>query len=379
MEPAVLRPRGVRHLRREGVFVGSQRVIKGLCVLATVGAGFSAAACGGVSKAGDNAKASDGAAAATQPAANVAANPRLEGFTLAPHIRADIKAGKQLNFVYITNDLSLPYTSSQRVGAAKAAKDLGVTVDVKGPPSGQAQDQVSLIQTLVTQKKVDGIVVAAVNVDSLKPVIDQAFAAGIPLISAFTDQPNSKQLAYVGTDNKVFGKAEGEKFANYLKGKSGPVVALSVDTGAGWSTDRMAGLKEGLQTGTSLKMVGPINTGSEPAQMQNAIQNAMKAHPDAIAIASVDCCSIDGAARWAQTSGKGGKIPVIGTDALKQTLGYIKSGVVPFALSQDPVGQVSKAVKQIYDFETKNIPPKTVLMPPLTVDKSNADTVTPEG
>jgi simple sugar transport system substrate-binding protein len=356
--------------------MGSQRVVKGLCVLATVGVGITSAACGGVTKAGSK----DGTTSTSkQSAAAVNANPRLAGFSLAPYIQDKIKSGKKLHYVYITNDLSLPYTASQRVGAGKIAQQLGVTVDVKGPPSGQAQDQVSLIQTLVTQKKVDGIVVAAVNVDSLKPVIDQAFASGIPLVSAFTNQPNSKQLAYVGTDNKSFGVYEGKKLAEYLKGKTGPIVALSVDTGAGWSIDRMAGLKKGLADNPGLKFVGPINTGSEPAQMQNAIQNAMKAHPDAVAVASVDCCSIDGAARWAKNAGKSGKVPVIGTDALKETLGYIKAGTVPFSLSQDPVGQVGGAIKQIYDFETKSVAPKTVLMPPLVVDKTNADTVTPEG
>jgi simple sugar transport system substrate-binding protein len=349
-----------------------------LCALALAGAAIAVAACGGVSKSSSSSgdtKSTDDAQAAKM----AAANPRLAGFKLASYIQQDVKSHKKLNFVYITNDLSLPYTAAQRVGAAKAAKDLGVDVAVKGPPSGQAQDQVSLIQTLVTQKTVDGIVVAAVDVNSLKPVIDQAFRAGIPLISAFTDQPNSKELAYVGEDNTKFGQFEGQKFADYLQGKTGSVVALSVDTGAGWSTARVAGLKQGLAKNTGLKVVGPINTGAEPAQMQNAIQNAMKAHSDAIAIASVDCCSIDGAARWAQTSGKTGKIPVIGTDALKQTLGYIKGGVVPFSISQNPVGQVSTAVKLIYDFETKNVPPKTVILPPLVVDKDNADTVTPEG
>ena len=114
--------------------------------------------------------------------------------------------------------------------------------------------------------------------------------------------------------------------AKTLAGKSGTVVAISVDTAAGWSTARMAGSSRAWRRTPDLKLVGPINTGIEPGQMYNAIQNAMTANPDAIAIASVDCCSIDGAAKWAETAGKNGKVLVIGTDALKQTLNYIKNG-----------------------------------------------------
>ena len=142
-------------------------------------------------------------------AAGRSSNP-LTGFKLASYIQQDVSSGKKLNFVYITNDLASSYTAAQKAGVVKAAKVLGVNATLQGPPTGAAQDQVNLIQTLVTQQKVDGIVVAAVNVDSLKPVIQAAYSAGIPLISAFTDQADSKQLAFIGEDNHAFGVYRGE-------------------------------------------------------------------------------------------------------------------------------------------------------------------------
>lgn len=324
-------------------------------------------------------------ASATTPPGSVATAPgdtinRLEGFELAGYIREAVAAGEKLNFVYVTNDLSSPYTAAQRVGVDKAVAELGVNAELQGPPTGSAEEQVSLIQTLIAQKKIHGIAVAAVNVDSLKPVIQTAFDEGIPFISVFTDQPNSKQLAFIGEDNQAFGKYEGELLAKELAGKTGKVVAISVDTAAGWSVSRVEGLREGLATVDGLEVVGPINTGIEPGQMYNAIQNAMQANPDAIAIASVDCCSINGAAKWAVQAGKQpGEVVIIGTDALSQTLNDIKSGYVAFSISQDPVGQVFTAIQQMRDFVTDGTPPVTTLMPPLLVTKDNAGTVTPEG
>jgi simple sugar transport system substrate-binding protein/ribose transport system substrate-binding protein len=303
----------------------------------------------------------------------------LAGFTLADHIKGHVKDKKKLKFVYITNDLSSSYTSAQKAGVEKAVAELGVEAELQGPPTGKAEDQVALVQTLIAQKQVDGIVVAAVNVDSLKPVIQQAFDAGIPFISAFTDQPNSKQLSFVGADNTQFGKELGQRLAKQLSGKSGKVVAVSVDTAAGWSTARMDGLKQGLADNPGLEFVGPINTTIEQGQMYNAIQNAMTANPDAIAIASVDCCSIDGAAKWVETSKKTGAVAVTGTDALQQTLDYIDKGVIGFSLSQDPVGQVFTSIKQIKDYIVDGTPPQRTILPALLVDKSNAGTVTPEG
>lgn len=335
---------------------------------------------------GTSASAPSGASSSTgsAPGSGAASSPPtgvLAGFKLAGYIQQDVKSGAKLHFVYITNDLSSSYTSAQRVGVTKAVNQLGVNAELQGPPTGAAQDQVSLVQTLIAQKKVDGIVVAAVNVDSLKPVIQQAFDAGIPLISAFTNQPDSKQLAFVGEDNEKFGEYLGSHLGSTLQGKSGKVVIVSVDTAAGWSTARVSGLKKSLAAADpKLDLVGPINTGIEPGQMFNAIQNAMQANPGAVAIASVDCCSIDGAAKWAESSGNGnGKVVVIGTDALKQTLTYIQNGTVAFSVSQDPVGQVFTSISQLKDFVTNGTAPKTTLLDPILVDRSNASTVTPEG
>jgi simple sugar transport system substrate-binding protein len=318
--------------------------------------------------------------ATTEPAATeAAADDALEGFVLAPYIQQHVDDGETLKFVYITNDLSSPYTAAQRVGVEQAISDLGVEAELQGPPTGAAQDQVALIQTLIAQGEVDGIAVAAVNVDSLKPVIQDAFDAGIPFISVFTDQPDSAQLAFIGEDNRAFGEYEGELLAEELAGQSGPVVAISVDTAAGWSMARMEGLEAGLATNPDLEFVGPINTGIEPGQMFNAIQNAMQANPDAIAIASVDCCSIVGAAKWAEQAGRAGDIVIVGTDALEQTLSYIEDGTITFSISQDPVGQVFTAISQLNAFVTEGTPPQTTLMPPILVTQENASTVVPEG
>jgi len=317
--------------------------------------------------------------AGTEVEAAAEPNEAAVNFQLADYIRDHVESGKTLKFVYVTNDLSSPYTAAQRVGVEAAIEQLGIDAELQGPPTGAAEDQLAVIQALIAQQQVDGIAVAAVNVDSLKPVIQQAYDAGIPFISVFTDQPDSMQLAFVGEDNRAFGEFEGQMLAEELAGQSGQVVAISVDTAAGWSTARMEGLEAGLAANPDLEFVGPINTGIEPGQMYNAIQNAMQANPDAIAIASVDCCSIVGAAKWAEQNGRSGEIVVIGTDALQQTLNYIDEGTIAFSISQDPVGQVLTALTQLRDLVADGTLPVTVYMPPIVVNADNSGTVTPEG
>jgi len=347
----------------------------------TIALGLGVAACGSDSNSSESGDTSPDTTDASTGSSETPADTgsTVEGFELADYIQEHVDNGDKLKFVYLTNDVSSAYTASQSAGVDKASEELGVDVELSGPPTGAAEDQVALIQALIAEKKVDGIAVAAVNVDSLKPVIDSAFEAGIPFISVFTDQPNSKQLAFVGADNRALGVIGGEMLADLLGDQEGKVIGLSVDTAAGWSTERMEGLVEGLAANSGLEFVGPINTGIEAGQMYNAIQNAMQADPDALALASVDCCSITGAAKWADEAGKSGEVIVIGTDALQTTLDSIMDGTIAFSISQDPVMQVFTAISQLNDFVTSGTPPKTTIIAPLIVDKSNAATITPEG
>ena len=119
----------------------------------------------------------------------------------------------------------------------------------------------------------------------------------------------------------------------------------------------MEGLEAGLATNPGLEFVGPINTGIEPGQMFNAIQNAMQANPDAIAIASVDCCSIVGAAKWAEDGRPGRGHRHRRHRCPQQTLNYIEDGTITFSISQDPVGQVFTAISQLKAFVTEGTPP----------------------
>ncbi|MDZ4831035.1 MAG: sugar ABC transporter substrate-binding protein [Phycisphaerae bacterium] len=300
-------------------------------------------------------------------------------FVLSSAIQERVDAGEELSFAYVSNDTSIAYIEPQKAGVAKAAEELGVKAETLGSATGSAEEQISIIQTLITQGKIDGIAVAAVNVDSLKPVIEQAFEAGIPLISVFTDQPDSKQLAYVGTDLEAAGKLEGDELVKALDGQAGTVVVVSIDAAAGWSSGRFTGFSGALAANPELKVVGPITTGAEPGQMFNTISNAMTANPDAVAIASMDCCSLTSAAKWVVDAGQEGAIKVVGHDALQSTINSIEDGVIQFGISQDPVNLTYTAIKELNDFVRGGPLPETKPMEFLLVTKDNASDITPEG
>ncbi|MFI9629437.1 sugar ABC transporter substrate-binding protein [Streptomyces sp. NPDC052042] len=310
-------------------------LLRSLSATTAVAAALTLTACGAVT-AGDATGSDDGS------------------FKLAPYIQQRIDGDKPMRIKLSYHDPSLAFATPISSGMKKAGKEFGAEVSLIGPTGGDAAKQVSEIQTLIQQKAVDGLAVSSASSDALKPVISQAYKAGIPIISFNTDNPDSQQMGFVGQDLKGSGKAQAEELRKNLnknvKGKS--VVVFSVDTGAGWSHDRFNGFKEGLD-GSGLNIVGPVNVGNEPSTAYNTVESTMSGQSDVIAVAGLDCCSTTAAAKWVAQAGQADDITMGGFDLLTQTAEYVKRGVLDFTISQNPSEQGYQAVKVLHDFLTK--------------------------
>ncbi|MFJ3671459.1 sugar ABC transporter substrate-binding protein [Streptomyces sp. NPDC090106] len=275
-------------------------------------------------------------------------------FKLASYIQQRIDDDKPMRIKLSYHDPSLAFATPISAGMKKAGKELGADVALIGPTGGDAAKQVSEIQTLIQQKAVDGLAVSSASSDALKPVISQAYKAGIPIISFNTDNPDSEQMGFVGQDLKGSGKSQAEELRKHLKGdvNGKSVVVFSVDTGAGWSHDRFSGFEEGMK-GSGLKIVGPVNVGNEPNAAYNTVESTMSGQSGVVAVAGLDCCSTTAAAKWVAQSKHSDTIAMGGFDLLTQTAEYVDRGVLDFTISQNPSEQGYQAVKVLNDFLTK--------------------------
>ena len=274
------------------------------------------------------------------------------GFQIADYIQERIDGGEPLRIKLSYHDPSLAFATPISAGMERAGEELGADVQLIGPTGGDAAKQVSELQTLIQQKSVDALAVSSSSSDALKPVIAQAYDAGIPIISFNTDNPGSKQMGFVGQDLTASGQAQSEELLSLLgDDATGKVVVFSLDTGAGWSHDRFGGFEKGLE-GSGLEIVGPVNVGNEPSAAYNTVESTMSGQSDVVAIAGLDCCSTTAAATWVQQSGNAGKITMVGFDLLPQTADFVKNGVVSFTISQNPEEQGYQAVKVLHDFLT---------------------------
>ena len=275
------------------------------------------------------------------------AESKLADFPLAERIKAKIAAGQPLDIYVSYHDVSNEFAPFMKQGVSKAATEDKVNAQFIGPVGADADGQISEIETLMG--KMDGLAISSVSTDALAPVIERVLAAGIPVVTFNTDNPNSKRLAFAGQDLVASGREAGKLMAKTIGGK-GKVMITTIDAAAQWSLDRENGAREALKAESGIEVVNTLNTGTDPQEIYSAIENAMLADPTITGILSLECCSTPAAGTWVERNKQADKVKVVGFDLLDQTVGLVESGNIQATIDQAPEAQGFAAVDLLVKF-----------------------------
>lgn len=275
------------------------------------------------------------------------ADAKLADFALADRIKAKIAAGQPLDIYVSYHDVSNEFAPFMKTGVERAAKEDKVSAQFIGPVGADADGQISEIETLMG--KMDGLAISSVSTDALAPLIDRVIAAGIPVVTFNTDNPESKRLAFAGQDLVQSGREAGKLMAKVLGGK-GKVMITTIDAAAQWSLDREKGAREALKAEPGIEVVSTLNTGTDPQKIYSAIENAMLANPAISGVLSLECCSTPAAGTWVERNRAADKVKVVGFDLLDQTVQLVQDGNVQATIDQAPEKQGFAAVDLIVQF-----------------------------
>ncbi|MEU1427062.1 sugar ABC transporter substrate-binding protein [Nocardia sp. NPDC005746] len=154
-------------------------------------------------------------------------------------------------------------------GAEAAGKDLGIRVEYNS--AGDPTQQAKLIDNAVAQG-VDGLVVSMANPDALRPSVEKAVAAGIPVVTINSGEAESTKfgaIGHVGQSERQAGAAAGKRLADAGKHKMLCVIHEAGNVGA---NVRCAGAIQGFGSATTLQV--DINN---PTDVQSRIKGALEA------------------------------------------------------------------------------------------------------
>jgi ribose transport system substrate-binding protein len=250
----------------------------------------------------------------------------------------------KVSLALVLDDCVNPVELPLRKGAERASKKLKFSLKIVCPSPVTAQQQITLMQTLIAQRP-NGIVILPVDSLALVPVIDQAVAAGITVATTELDAPTSKRSFFYfgGTPPLGQGKMQARRVFAYFKKKHAkgtlryyvtsclPTVTGQQDRRRGFEQE-VARLNKKRKYKFKLKEVGFANTTTDPAKNLVNIQAIYTAQRNQLAIAYA-MCGPD-TQNWGTVlrRAKNHKIFVAGYDWLPQTLNLIGQGWVAWAL-----------------------------------------------
>jgi len=285
---------------------------------------------------------------------------------LAAALPAAAQDAKTFALVQI-NQQALFFNDMNR-GAQEAADAAGVELLIFNANNDPAA-QNSAIETYI-QEGVDGIAVVAIDVNGIMPAVEQAAAAGIPVVAIDAILPDGPHQAQIGVDNAQAG-ADLAAFVNaqVVEGtKMGVVGALNSFI----QNVRLDGFQNALDT-AKVSVVGTVDGQNVQDTALGAAENLITANPDLGAIYATGEPALLGAIAAVESQGKQSSVAVYGWDLTAQAIAGIDAGYVKAVIQQDPAGMGKAAVEALSTLSDGGTVEKTISVPVTIVTPENVE------
>ena len=282
-------------------------------------------------------------------------NDNKSGDSASATAAGDFPSTPKWKFVFVCHVTTNPFFTPTQYGAQDACALLNAEFQWTGSKDSIVAEMVNATNTAISAKA-DGIALAVVDKNAFKAPVDQALAAGIPVVSynadGARDDPGTNRLAYIGQGLYDSGFQLGQRaIASGLA--SGEAVGFIATPGALNIQPRIDGASDAIkQSGKSLKFT-PVATNADVTKGASIIDAYAQGHPDLAGMLAVDAGSTQSVGQVVQKykmRDKGLKVAG-GFDLVPETLQAIKGGSLDYTIDQQPYLQGFLPVLYLYMYK----------------------------
>jgi ribose transport system substrate-binding protein len=256
-------------------------------------------------------------------------------------------------YFLVTNNVQLPYWQEAKAGFMQASEQLRVQAKVVGPDTYDPKAELAAFEDAV-KKKPAGILISVADPAVLMYGINNAIAAGIPVITMDADAPVSKRLFFVGTNNYQAGLLGGKRLAEELKDK-GNVVFFTIPEQTNLA-ERLRGYREALGRFPDIHVVRVVDIAGDPRVAFDTTGEILG--KDADKVNAFVCLEAQGGREVATVlSNRNVKNKVvIAMDTDADTLDWIDKGVIAATIAQKPYTMSLVGLHMLDDLYHNKIP-----------------------
>lgn len=265
---------------------------------------------------------------------------------------APVVADPNEKYIMVSNVAAHPYWLDAQYGGEDAAAELGVTWEYTGPAEFDTPAQVTALEQLIGTKPA-GLIVAALQPESLVAVIDKAIEAGIPVVTVDTDAPTSKRMTYLGTVNYQAGRAMGTRMAEVLGGEG--KVGLASVPGQFNLEERIRGIEDVFSEvyDGKLEVVTVVDDKNDDAATTDAVVAMLQANPDIGLVGSINAVGAGVAAALRQTDNVG-KVKAVTFDITEPIIAGLDDGTIDSTMVQRTYMMTYVGVQMLYTYNHRS-------------------------
>jgi ribose transport system substrate-binding protein len=301
---------------------------------------------------------------------------------------APAAAARKTRIVFVSNGVD-PFWVICQAGVEQAAKDLGVDASMIMPSEGLT-DQKRILEDLIT-KGTAGVAVSPIDPANQTEILNKV-AEYSKLVTADSDAPNSKRLAYIGMSNYEAGRMAAQLMKEALP-KGGAVMIFVGRLEQDNARLRRQGFIDELigrepdatrfdpptakPSGNGFTILGTLTDQFDRAKAKANVEDTLSKSPDIAGMVGLFAYNPPAILEALRQSGKAGKVQVIGFDENDATLKGIQEGIVHGTVVQNPYEygyQSVKILKAVIDGNTAVIPAsKYIEVPARKIRKDDVD------
>lgn len=275
--------------------------------------------------------------------------------------------GKKFGSTYMT--MNNPFFIALNDGIKSVVEANGDTLITLDPALDQAK-QISQIEDMVAQN-VDAIFLNPVDWQGVRPALEVAKAAGIPIINV--DAPVFDQdlvECIVASDNYKAGVVVAEDIMKKLP--AAKIVLLEHPT-AKSALDRTQSLADTIEGNDAYQIIARESSEGQLEQAMPKMENILQAHPDVDVVMGVNDPSAMGALAAIEAAKIDRKILIYGVDGAPEAKQMIKEGKLEGSAAQSPKTIGTTAAELAYKLLAGETIEKLVLVPVTLITAENVD------
>jgi simple sugar transport system substrate-binding protein len=257
-------------------------------------------------------------------------------------------------------------------GVAQAAEDMRVQVTYQSPDTFDLDAMAKMIDDAVASHP-DGIAVSIPNVDALRDPIQNAIAAGIPVVSLNSGSGVAEELGvlgHFGQSEYTAGTAAGQRMMKEGIHKGLCLIQEADNTAL---QVRCQGFADALNAG-GLQTVNVVVEEDDPAVAQQKIAEAVEQNPTVDAILALGPSVGEPALAALQAKGLAGQTKLAAFDLSPTMLEAVEKGDMLFLVDQQPYlqGYLPVMYLTLYNENLSEPAVKITLTGPDIITKENA-------